>query len=93
MQVWESDEITEHTIQDALINNCLHIGTDGSHIPETFDGAGAAIVAPFGSLEHILKAGSKCHVEHGMSSLTTEQYGIISGLIALHVLLMKLGQK
>ena len=65
----------------------LHIGTDRSHVPGTSDGAGAGVLASYRDSERILKVGCKCEVEGGISSLTMEQYGLMSGIMALWTLL------
>ena len=53
----------------------LHIGTDGSHVLDTTDGAGEAVAAFAGSLHHLLVVGFKCSAEHGMYTCTPHENG------------------
>ena len=69
------------------MKNSLQIATDGSHIPNTLLGAGAAVLADENKPQHEVKVGAQCLLEEGMSSLTPEQYGIVGGLIALALLI------
>lgn len=64
----------------------MQIGSDGSHDPGTTNGAGGAIIAAPQTPETFLDVGAKCLIEDGMSSLSAEQYGITSGILALIVL-------
>ena len=55
------------------------------------NGAGGAILAAETNPDDYLGVGAKCLMEEGMSSLTAEQYGITSGILALKVLCMRYG--
>ena len=77
-------------IYQAYIDNKLTIATDGSHIPETSEGARATIFARDDNVRRIIMGRTKCAVEEGMTSMTTEHYGIICALLFTHVLLLRI---
>ena len=79
------DDHLEYIIQ-AYLDNSLIVATDGSHIPETSDGAAAAVFARTDDINRIIICGNKCEVEEGMTSMTTEHYGVICALTFLQVL-------
>ena len=89
LQVWHGDNTSIQRLTEAMLNNELYVGTDGSYDPKVDNGAGAAVLAVNGDTKHTIVVGAKCNMEHGMSSLTTEQSGIISGLLAIHLLLIR----
>ena len=92
LQHWEATNSELETYWQSLSLNKTHIATDGSHIPETSLGAGAAVMAieEDGEPKYIW-VGSKCSDVEGMSSLTAEQYGIISALLLLHIICLRFG--
>ena len=71
----------------AYLNNKLHLATDGSHLPETTRGTGAAIMARDGDTTILIMGGCQCQAENEMTSMTTEHYGTICGLLLIHILL------
>ena len=76
----------------ALPNNTVHMASDGSHIPETDYGAGAAVMKNENCTEEaVIRVGGKCSATLGMPSLTSEQVGIISALLLLHIICLKYG--
>ena len=72
IQVWKCQGNTNFLIQ-ALNDNDLHIGTDGTHIPDTTYGAGAAIATRYDNCNDMIMTGAHCEIENGMTSLTTKQ--------------------
>ena len=90
---WNDDDKNDSlALMQAMKNSELNIGTDGSYDPAQATGAGAAVASDSNSLETTICFGAKCQVEHGMTSLTAEQYGIISGLLLIHILLLQSGR-
>ena len=53
---------------------------------------GGAILSTDENSDMTLGVGSKCSIEDGMSSLTAEQYGITSGILALSILSQEFGK-
>ena len=90
--MWEGTGENEQYLWKAMMENALHISTDGSHIPDTTQGAGAGILAATGNDKNILRAGAKCDDESDMSSLTTEHYGMLSGICAMMIIIFKYGE-
>ena len=82
-----TDDTTCNDLLHALENNTLHIASDGSHMPGTTDGAGAAIAMDEENDTHAMWAGCKCEIEDKMTSQTAEHYGAISGLLLILILI------
>ena len=78
---------TMQVLSRALYNETLHIATDGSHMPGTADGAGAAVAMDEDRDNILLWAGCKCDIEENMTSQTSEHYGAISGLLLIYLIL------
>ena len=83
-----------YTLWEALHDNSIHVASDGSHKPDTYFGAGAAVMTcdqtdnnKFTSIA----AGSKCCAVESMTSLTPEQSGLISALLILHIISLRSG--
>ena len=83
----------EHSLLQALTDGELHIGTDGTHTPDTMEGAGAAIATKYDNCDNTIQIGAQCASEHGMTSLTAEQYGLISGFLIIHLMILKYGRQ
>ena len=91
LECWNDENNCGEELWQAMVNGKLHIGIDGSHTPGTTNGAGAGILAAYQDEDNIIKVGCKCEVEQGMTSLTAEQCGLMSGLAAIRVLLLQYG--
>ena len=57
------------------------------------EGAGAAIATKYDNCDNTIQIGAQCASEHGMTSLTAEQYGLISGLLIIHLMILKYGRQ
>ena len=86
LEIWESTVHNPLQLWTDLTKGQVQIASDGSHDPGTMNGAGAAIIMSEQSDDECIGVGSKCLYKEGMSSLTTEQYGVISGVLALIIL-------
>ena len=64
--VWNSTEL-----------GSMEVGTDGSHQPDSSDGAGGFIMANNKEKAPLVRGGGKCFLQDDMSSMTTEHVGII----------------
>ena len=90
IQLWNVEkESTTNILRTALNKETLHVATDGSHIPGTEDGAAAAIARDENETDHSMWVGCKCAIEEGMTSQTTEHYGVINGLLMIYILVKK----
>ena len=88
---WDDDDkMYEYWKQ--LSTNTIHIATDGSHQPQSSQGSGSVVITSFDEEnDQCISAGAKCNAIEGMSSLTTEQVGIISALLVLHIMFLRFG--
>ena len=91
LEYWKGGEDEIKKIWDQLYRNTIQIATDGSHIPETEQGAGSAVFSILNMDNPLVITGAKCTIIEGMTSLHTEQWGIISALLTIHILCMKFG--
>ena len=86
-QYWENDNASLLQFKEALLNSTLHVETDDSHTPDTFNALGAAVMMDDqDESESIIMIRAKCAVIEGMTSLTADQSGLIGGLLLVHVL-------
>lgn len=91
LEYWSGTENDASMIWKELETQNITIASDGSHIPGTMRGAGAAVMTVQDDETKRLVVGSKATYVEGMTSLHTEQIGIIAALLMLHVLSMKYG--
>ena len=71
--------------------NTIQIASDGSHIPETEQGAGSAVLSILNVDNPLIITGAKCAIIEGMTSLHTKEWGIISALLTIHILCIQFG--
>ena len=91
VQTWEDSQANLYKLWQQLNQGNIQVGSDGSHDPDSTNGAGGAIIASEEEEDNILGVGAKCQIEEGMSSLTTEQYGVISGILAIVLVCKRFG--
>ena len=92
-QYWEKDKSSLQQFKEAMLNNTLHVATDGSYTPDTLNGSGAAVMMDdHDESESIIMIGAKCAMIEGMTSLTAEQSGLIGGILLVHMLCLYSGQ-
>ena len=72
-------------------DNKLHKGSDAIHEPDIINGIGTAVLAREDDMNNIICVGAKCDIEEVTmpSLIIPEQYGIISGILALYVIICK----
>ena len=89
---FENYEITEEStqyLQEAVLRDKAQIASNGSHVPDTYRGAGGAIMMSEDREEHNIKIGCKCKYEEDMTSTSAEHYGVIGGLLLALMVTMK----